>query len=154
MFVYEQGNTLNVTFKANHPVENPEVVIKGYKDGATISVNDTTYGSGTEEFVKKSDILVYHKDNKLMITFKGIKGMSSPDIIIDEPSEGVADVTVGTEHIVINYNEDAFSVEESSSKDTEEVEEPVEESKEPEVVIPDVSGDSVEEEEIPEPEEV
>ena len=37
MFVYEVGNALNLTFKGNLPVENPEVVLKGYENVGGIS---------------------------------------------------------------------------------------------------------------------
>ena len=33
MFIYENGNSLNLTFEGSIPVENPDIVIKGYEDG-------------------------------------------------------------------------------------------------------------------------
>lgn len=39
MFVYEKNGAINVTFKGNRPVENPEYVIVIDKEAGTIAVN-------------------------------------------------------------------------------------------------------------------
>ena len=148
MFVYEQGNSLNITLKGSIPVENPDISIKGYKDGAILTVNGVNYGTASEEFEGRAKTFVYQKDGKLMITFKGIEGMSSPDVILDETSDGVVNAVVGSTSLVINYSNDVFSVEGTTTEDDNS-----EEEKESEVIIPDITGDAVEEEDIIDPEE-
>lgn len=137
MFVYENGNSLNITFKGNTPVENPELVIKGYKNGASLTMNGTTYGvKNGEEFEGRAKTFVYQKDGKLNITFRGIEGMNDPEVVLDETSDGVVNALVSGASVVINYTEDGVSAGDAT---------------EPEVIIPDVKGDPVEEEEIPDP---
>lgn len=108
MFVYEKGNTLNLTFKGNLPVDNPEVVIKGYEDGATLTVDGTVYGTGTKEFEGKAKTLVYQKDDKLAITFKGISGINNPEITIDEIGDDVFAVAVGEDHVTLSVVDDTI----------------------------------------------
>lgn len=153
MFLYEQGNSLNLTFKGNIPVENPEVVIKGYKDGATVTVNGTTYGTGSEEFEAKAKTFVYQKNGKLMITFRGIDGMSDPEVIVDELDNNVFDISVMSESVTLTVEEDSISTANSSSNEEQQPEVEEDEPNE-EVIIPDVTADPVEEEELPDPEMV
>lgn len=141
MFVYENGNTLNITFKGNIPVENPEIVIKGYADGATVSINGTVYGSGSEEFEGKAKTFVYQKDGKLMITFNGIEGMSSPEITIDETSESTFDIVVGDTSISASITEDGVSVGSQGTIEPAVVEE--EESTFEETIIPEEKENTV-----------
>ena len=97
MFIYEKGNTINLTFSGLIPVENPEVVIEGFKNGAKVTVNGTSFGvtSKEEPFEGKAKTFVYQRDGKLMITFKGVEGMSDPDVVIDEVSDKCYSVTAG-----------------------------------------------------------
>lgn len=148
MFVYESGNSLNLTFKGSIPVETPDVVIKGYKDGATVTIAGTTYGTASEEFEGKASTLVFQSAGKLMITFKGISGMETPDVTLDEVSAGVVNVTVGDTSIVVEYTDSSVSVKESAPAEEEpaKTEEP---KTEPEDIPEDVeegSGDEVIEE--------
>ena len=139
MFVYENGNTLNLTFKGQLPVENPEVVIKGFEDGATLTVNGTVYGSGSKEFDKKANTLVYQRDNKLAITFHGVKGMSTPDVTLDEVSDDVIDAVVNGVAVKLTFTESGVTAEDVAQPINvvePEVEEPVKEE-EPEVVPED-----------------
>ena len=134
MFVYERENSLNLTFKGSLPVENPDVVIKGFKDGATLTVNGTTYGSGSEEFEGKAQTLVYQKDGKLVITFRGIAGMSDPEITIDEDKQNDCyTVVVNGESVTLSIVDDRILVV------AEEVHEPVNED-----VTPDANPEEVE----------
>lgn len=110
MFVYERENSLNLTFKGSLPVENPDVVIKGFKDGATLTVNGTTYGSGSEEFEGKAQTLVYQKDGKLVITFRGVAGMSDPEITIDDIGSDCYAIVVSGESVTLSVVGDKVEV--------------------------------------------
>ena len=133
MFVYENGNSLNLTFKGNIPVTNPEVVIKGYKNGATLTVNGTVYGNGNEEFEGKAETLVYQKDDKLMITFLGITGMTDPEVVIDDLGEDMYEVALRSTIVTLHIVNDGVEVVTNNPAPAAEVEEPVAVS-EPEVV--------------------
>ena len=102
MFIYENGNSLNLTLTGNKPVETPDVVIKGYQEGASVIVGSTVYGvkQGTE-YPTKASTLVYQKDGKLAITFRGIKGMNDPEVIIDEIG-GCYSLVVSGEELKLN----------------------------------------------------
>lgn len=115
MFVYEKGNSLNLTFEGRLPTDTPDVVIKGYSDGATLTVNGTTYGTGSTEFEGKAKTFVYQKDNKLMITFHGIAGMSDPEVILDEVAEGTVVATVGGTNITMQYDDTNITVGENAA---------------------------------------
>ena len=152
MFIYEKGNSLNLTFKGSIPVDNPEVVIKGFVDGVTMTVNGTVFGSGSEEFEGKAKTLVYQKDGKLMITFRGVLGMEKPEVVIDETGDDTYLVTIGEDTVTLSIVDDAVVIGEKTTAQTTEVEEPVapanvEEPKEeekPEVTDPE---DEIEEDE-------
>ena len=121
MFIYESGNSLNLTFKGCVPVENPDVVIKGYKDGATLTVNGTTYGSGTDEFEGKAQTFVYQKDGKLVITFRGIAGMSDPEVTIDEDKDNACYVIViGNQSVTLSIVDESVVVTEQTDNSVEE----------------------------------
>lgn len=124
MFVYEKGNSLNLTFKGSTPVDNAEVVIKGYEDGATLTVNGTVYGNGTKEFEGRAKTLVFQRDNKLMITFKGIAGMEDPEVTLDETKKGVVNAVVCGTAITINYTEEDVTVGEQTTESSNVEEEP------------------------------
>lgn len=112
MFVYEKGNSLNLTFKGSTPVENPEVIIKGYENGASLTVNGTEVVSVTNavEFEGKAKTFVFQKAGKLMITFKGIEGMSNPEVTIDETTDGVYEAVVNGTNVTLTLTEDKVSV--------------------------------------------
>ena len=134
MFVYERDNSLNLTFEGSIPVENPDVVIKGYEDGATLTVNGTVFGKGSKEFEGKAKTLVYQKDNKLMITFRGIAGMSNPEVTIDDLGNDNYAVVVGEDQVTLSIvNDTIIPVTEVIQPDEEETktEEPVVEPEAP-----------------------
>jgi hypothetical protein len=124
MFVYEKGNSLNLTFKGSIPVDNPEVVIKGYEDGATLTVNGTVYGNGAKEFKGRAKTFVFQKDNKLMITFKGIAGIKNPEVTFDETEKGVVNAVVCGTSVTINYTDEEVTVGEQIAESSEIEEEP------------------------------
>ena len=127
MFIYEKGNSLNLTFKGSIPVDNPEVVIKGFVDGVTMTVNGTVFGSGSEEFEGKAKTLVYQKDGKLMITFRGVLGMESPEVVIDEV-EGVYNVSIGSETVALKIDGDSVVINgDSKVENSEDIVPPVNE---------------------------
>ena len=141
MFIYENGNSLNLTFKGNIPVDNPEVIIKGYTNGASLTVNGTEVVSvsNPEEFDCKAKTLVYQKDNKMMITFKGIDGMNDPEVTLNEVTKGTVEVVVNGTPVTLTYTDTAVEV--GSAPATTQVEETVEPTqpsntvpKEPEVI--------------------
>lgn len=137
MFIYENGNSLNLTFEGNIPVENPDVVIKGYEDGATLTVNGTVFGKGSKEFEGKAKTLVYQRDNKLVITFRGVKGMNDPEVTIDALGDNNYAVVVDGQSTILTIVNGKVEV--STEEDVEEtkIEEPVAEPEvpaEPEVI--------------------
>lgn len=137
MFVYERDNSLNLTFKGSIPVENPDVVIKGYEDGATLTVNDTVFGKGSKEFEGKAKTFVYQKDNKLMITFRGIAGMSDPEVTIDDLGNDNYEVVVDGEATTLVIAEGKVEITTDVDVEETEVEEPIVEPEapaEPEVI--------------------
>ena len=147
MFVYEKDNSLNLTFTGSIPVENPDVVIKGYKDGATLTVNDTVFGKGSKEFEGKAKTFVYQKDNKLMITFRGIAGMSDPEVTIDDLGNDNYEVVVDGEPVTLVIKEN--KVELTTEEDVKEnkIEDPVVESEVPTepVVVDETEEEATEE---------
>lgn len=146
MFIYEKGNTINISLTGSKPVETPDVVINGYTDGATLTVGSSVYGKGSKVFDCKAKTLVYQKDEKLMITFRGIEGMTDPEITVDEIEDNVFDVVVCGEAVRLSIVDDEVVVGESTKTDEEVT--PVKE--EPEVQDEVLEGDVVEEQ----PEEV
>lgn len=143
MFVYERDNSLNLTFEGNIPVENPDVVIKGYEDGATLTVNGTVFGKGSKEFEGKAKTLVYQADNKLMITFRGIAGMSNPEVTIDDLGNDNYEVVVDGEATTLVIREGKVEITTAVAVEETKVEEPV---VEPEVPAEPVVVDETEEE--------
>lgn len=121
MFIYENGNSLNLTFKGNIPVENPEIVIKGFVEGASLTVNGETFGiaEGTE-YTEKSKTLVYQRDNKLMITFRGISGMSNPEVTIDDLGEDNYSVVVSGESVTLKIVDDSVQTVTDPVENTQE----------------------------------
>ena len=147
MFVYEKDNSLNLTFEGSIPVKNPDVVIKGYQDGATLTVNGTVFGKGSKEFEGKAKTFVYQKDNKLMITFRGIAGMSDPEVTIDDLGNDNYEVVVDGEPITLAIKEN--KVELTTKEDVKEnkIEDPVVESEVPtEPVVVDKTEEEATEE--------
>ena len=136
MFIYEKGNSLNLTLESNIPVENPEVVITGYEDGATLTVNGSVFGNGSKEFSGKAKTFVYQKSGKLFITFHGIAGMSNPEVTIDDLGDNNYEVVVDGKSVTLTIAEG--KVEFSTEENVEE----------PQVEVP--SKPKVIEEEVPE----
>ena len=131
MFIYENGNSLNLTFEGNIPVENPDVVIKGYEDGATLTVNGTVFGKGSKEFEGKAKTLVYQKDKKLMITFRGVAGMNSPEVTIDDLGNDIYEVVVDGESTTLAIKEGKVEITTEVDVEETKIEDPV---VEPEVI--------------------
>ena len=142
MFVYEKGNSLNLTFKGNIPVENPEVIIKGYKNGAYLTVNGTEVVSVADavEFENKAKTLVYQNADKLMITFRGFEGMTDPEVVLDETTKGVIDAVVNGTAVTITYTDDNVSVGDSAETDVEETPEVEEDVTDEETETPETEG--------------
>ena len=136
MFVYEKGNSLNITFKGSIPVENPELVVKGYEDGATLTVNGTVYGNGSKEFEGRAKTFVFQKDGKLMITFKGVAGIENPDVTVDETSDGIV-VDIDGTAVTLEYTADGVAVKGEAAPVIEEPVTPAKPAKEeePEVTV-------------------
>lgn len=137
MFVYERDNSLNLIFEGNIPVENPDVVIKGYEDGATLTVNGTVFGKGSKEFEGKAKTLVYQKDNKLVITFRGVEGMNEPEVTIDDLGDNNYAIVVDGEATTLAIKNGKVEITEEVDVEETEVEEPVVEPEvpaEPEVI--------------------
>ena len=153
MFVYEKGNSLNLTFKGSLPVDNPEVVIKGYKNGAALIVNGTTYGvENGEEFEGKAPTFAFERDGNLLVTFRGIAGMNNPEVVLNEDTKGTVDVVVSGVSVTVKYTEDSVYVE--NTTDTTNNMEPsdVPENETPEVVEEEIIETEDEDEEEPEAE--
>lgn len=119
MFIYESDNSLNLTFKGSIPVDNPDIIIKGYKDGATLTVNNTVFGKGNEEFEGRAKTLVYQKDGKLVITFRGIEGMLNPEVTIDEIETNKYTAVVGDSSVTLSITDDKVTIDDSESTQTE-----------------------------------
>ena len=147
MFVYEKDNSLNLTFTGSIPVENPDVVIKGYEDGATLTVNDTVFGKGSKEFEGKAKTFVYQKDNKLMITFRGIAGMSDPEVTIDDLGNDNYEVVVDGEPITLVIKENKVEITTKVDVEENKIEDPVVESEVPTepVVVDETEQEATEE---------
>ena len=143
MFVYENENSLNLTLTGNKPVETPDVVIKGYENGASLTVNGAEIVSvaDAKEFEGKAKTFVYQKDNKLVVTFRGIAGMADPEVTIDETAANTYAVVVNGEAVTIVIDGDTVT----ATKDTTEVEEPVAPAKEEELTETPVDEDEPEE---------
>lgn len=147
MFVYEKDNSLNLTFTGSIPVKNPDVVIKGYQDGATLTVNGTVFGKGSKEFEGKAKTFVYQKDNKLMITFRGIAGMSDPEVTIDDLGNDNYEVVVDGEPVTLVIKENKVEITTKVDVEKNKIEEPVVESEVPtEPVVVDKTEEEATEE--------
>lgn len=152
MFVYENGNSLNLTLAGNKPVQSPDtpdVVIKGYKNGASVIVGDSVYGvKSGEEFDCKAKTLVYQKDGKLAITFNGVDGINTPEVTIDEIGNEVYAVVVSGESVTLSIVEGkVIPVAEETKEEEEEINPVVEPVKEEEPkVIPEEEPTEVTEE--------
>ena len=129
MFVYERDNSLNLTFEGSIPVKNPDVVIKGYEDGATLTVNGTVFGKGSKEFEGKAKTLVYQKDNKLVITFRGVEGMNDPEVTIDDLGNDNYEVVVDGEATTLAIKEGKVEI--TTEVENNKTEDPVVEPETP-----------------------
>ncbi len=146
MFIYEKGNSINIAFSAAKPVETPDVIVKGYQNGAALIIGDKTFGvKDGVEYEGKAKTLVCQKDAKLIVTFRGIEGMNEPEVTIDEISDGVFDVVVSGESVKLSIVDGEVVIGESTK-----VEEEVTPVKEEE---PEVQDEVIEEVEEEQPEE-
>ena len=141
MFVYEKKNSINITFTENKPVETPDIIVKGYQNGAAVIVGDQTFGvKDGVEFEKTAKTLVYQKDSKMMITFQGVAGMEAPDVVLDETAKGTVEVVVGDDTVVLNFesgNVEIVTGEPTGETPEKEPEKPVEDDKQSETDLPD-----------------
>lgn len=120
MFIYENGNSLNLTLTGNKPVETPDVIVKGYKNGASVIVGESVYGvKNGEEFEGKAKTFVYQRDNKLAITFKGVAGITDPEVTIDDIGSDSYAIVVTGEAVTLSIVEGKVVVV------SEDVQEPV-----------------------------
>lgn len=152
MFIYEKNNSLNLTFNGSIPVENPEVELCGFENGVKLIVNGTTVVDVTDakEFKGHAKILAFQKDGVLNVTFKGIDGMSSPEVVIDEvnpysiidgvETAGKVLVTVNGIDCTLTYTLDSVKVEETNTT--------VEENSTPDPVIPEKPVETEDPEEV------
>ena len=149
MFVYEKGNTLNITFSGSIPVKKPEVVLTGYKNGVSLTVIDEVVipVADAVEFDGAAQKLVYQKDSSLKITFHGIAGMAAPEVTVDEVAPGVVTVVIGDASCTLNYTDTGVTVAEETSVEPANIpaepQKEVEPTVEPEDEIP-AEGDSEE----------
>ena len=132
MFLYEDRNSLLLTFKDNKPVEDPEVIIRGYKNGAALIVNGEELVSvpNPEEFEDRSNTFVFQRDNELMITFRGALGTSDPEVTIDALEDDNYKLYVNGEavtlHLVDGTVEVVNTVIEPKEDNTSVTDEPIE----------------------------
>lgn len=145
MFIYENGNSLNLTLTGNKPVETPDVIVKGYKNGASVTVGESVYGvKNGEEFEGKAKTFVYQRDNKLAITFKGVAGITDPEVTIDDIGSDCYAIVVSGESVTLSVVEDKVVVVAEEVQDPAPVAEPVKEE-EPEVTPEEETTEVVEE---------
>lgn len=145
MFVYvdDKKATLNVAFNTQIPVEAPEVVIEGYKNGAKVIVNGATAidveNAETFETIRRP--FVYQKNDVLNVTFQDNMPVEAPEVTIDAIAEDKVSITANGKNIRVTYTAEGVTYEapaatgRKSRKATAPVEEPapvVEET--PEVV--------------------
>lgn len=106
MFVYEKGNTLNVVFNENRPVETPDLVIKGYVNGVSISLDGQEVVSveNPVEFENKADLRVFEKNNVLNMTYHGVEGMNNPEVTLNEEELGKVVITANGKVITVSYD--------------------------------------------------
>lgn len=118
MFIYENGNSLNLTFEGSMPVQNPEVVIKGFVNGATVEVNGAEVISvnSPEEFENKARLFVFQREGKLMITFNGVSGIDSPEVTIDEIEDNTYTVTANGESVTLVVADNAVTVQDAATE--------------------------------------
>ena len=115
MFVYvnETNATLNVAFNTNVPVESPEVVIQGFKNGAKVMVNGAVAidVANAEAFETARRPFVYQRDNKLNITFKAAAPVETPEVTIDAISEDKAEIVANGNSIRVTYTDNGVTYE-------------------------------------------
>ena len=145
MFVYvdDKKATLNVAFNTQIPVEAPEVVIEGYKNGAKVIVNGATAidVENAEKFETIRRPFVYQKNDVLNVTFQDNMPVEVPEVTIDAIADDKVSITANGKNIRVTYTPEGVTYEapaaagRKSKKTTTPVEEPahvVEET--PEVV--------------------
>lgn len=107
MFVYvdDKKATLNVAFNTQIPVEAPEVVIEGYKNGAKVIVNGATAidVENAEKFETIRRPFVYQKNDVLNVTFQDNMPVETPEVMIDAIAEDKASITANGKNIRVTY---------------------------------------------------
>lgn len=149
MFVYvdDKKATLNVAFNTQVPVEAPEVVIEGYKNGAKVIVNGTTAIdlAGAEKFDEMRRPFVYQKNDVLNVTFQGNAPVDAPEVVIDAIAEDKVSITANGNNIRVTYTDEGVTFEapanstgRKSRKQQPVVEEPTPVVETPSEEIPEV----------------
>ena len=115
MFVYEDDKkaTLNVAFNTQTPVEAPEVVIEGYKNGAKVIVNGATAidVENAEKFETIRRPFVYQKNDVLNVTFQDNMPVEAPEVTIDAIAEDKVSITANSKNIRVTYTAEGVTYE-------------------------------------------
>ena len=115
MFFYvdDKKATLNVAFNTQIPVETPEVVIEGYKNGAKIIVNGVTAidVENAEKFETIRRPFVYQKNDVLNVTFQDNMPVEAPEVTIDAIADDKVSITANGKNIRITYTNEGVTYE-------------------------------------------
>jgi hypothetical protein len=115
MFVYvdDKAATINVAFNAKAPVENPEVVIQGFKNGAKVLVNGAVAidVADAEKFDSIRRPFIYQKDDKLNVTFQATSPVEAPEVVIDSIADDKVSITANGTTIRVTYTNEGATYE-------------------------------------------
>jgi hypothetical protein len=115
MFVYvdDKAATINVAFDAKVPVENPEVVIQGFKNGAKVLVNGAVAVdvADAEKFDSIRRPFIYQKDDKLNVTFQATSPVEAPEVVIDSIADDKVSITANGTTIRVTYTDEGVTYE-------------------------------------------
>ena len=150
MFLYEKNNSINVCFTNRQlPCGTADLSIVGYQDGSKLLIDGAEVaGKGTLAFddANHCATLAFERDNKICVTFNGVKGMENPSVTIDEIVKfdnsgdevvmGKAEIVVDGDVVVLTFDDKDIAVDgEQPAPVADEptpVEEPVEKVEETE----------------------
>ena len=114
MFVYvdDKAATINVAFNAKAPVENPEVVIQGFKNGAKVLVNGAVAidVADAEKFDSIRRPFIYQKDDKLNVTFQATSPVEAPEVVIDSIADDKVSITANGNTIRVTYTNEGATI--------------------------------------------
>lgn len=115
MFVYVDNKTatINVAFNAKAPVDSPEVVIQGFKNGAKVLVNGATAidVANAEKFEIEKSPFIYQKNDKLNVTFQATAPVETPDVVIDSIADDKVSITANGTTIRVTYTDEGATYE-------------------------------------------